>query len=226
MAGGPRDGISGIPGRVWLAALPLATGAGLVIHVLSGLSLGLAVVASFGLAFVLGVLVWRRLPAARREIVRRRVVVGAGAGLLGTFAYDATRLLIVSLVPMSFWPFDTLTLFGTLLAGAAASPASAFAIGTAYHLANGTCFGIAYALIVRRPSVLTGIAWAALLELLMVSIYPGWLHLRALDEFLTVSVLGHAAYGLVLGGLAGLALRRLDARHPRRFEPIVPGRPR
>ena len=38
-----------------------------------------------------------------------------------------------------------------------------------------------------------------ILELLMVSVYPGWLDMRALDEFLQVSVLGHIVYGAVLG---------------------------
>jgi hypothetical protein len=201
-----------VPRRIWFAAIPLATGAGLIVHILAGLSLWLAVASSFGLAVGIAALVWHRLPSARRGDVRRRVLVGAGAGLLATFAYDGARLVIVSLVPMSFWPFDVLTLFGTLLAGPGAPPAVAFVVGTGYHLTNGICFGIAYTLIIRRPRILTGIAWAGILELLMVSLYPGWLNLRAMDEFLTVSILGHAAYGSVLGGLGALAFRRLEMK--------------
>jgi len=41
----------------------------------------------------------------------------------------------------------------------------------------------------------------------MVNIYPGWLGLRALDEFLSVSVVGHLAYGAVLGALCARAAR-------------------
>jgi hypothetical protein len=41
----------------------------------------------------------------------------------------------------------------------------------------------------------------------MVSVYPGWLGMKALDEFLSVSITGHVAYGLVLGWLARSLLR-------------------
>jgi hypothetical protein len=209
---GSLSRVAGLPGRVWLAALPLASGAGLIIHVLSGFSLGLAVASSFGLACALAIIVWRQLPISRQHDIGRRFIVGAGAGLVATFAYDGTRLLIVSALPMTFWPFDAITLFGQLLLGPSAAAPLALAVGIAYHLANGTCFGIAYLLIARRPRVLTGIAWAAFLEVLMVSIYPGWLQLKALDEFLSVSISGHAAYGLVLGGLARWGLPRLQSR--------------
>lgn len=43
------------------------------------------------------------------------------------------------------------------------------------------------------------VGWALVLEALMVTFYPGWLDVRAFDEFLTVSVLGHVVHGSVLG---------------------------
>jgi hypothetical protein len=57
---------------------------------------------------------------------------------------------------------------------------------------------------------LTGVAWAALLEVFMVTLYPGWLGLRALEEFLSVSIVGHAVYGVVLGATAGAWCRHAD----------------
>lgn len=36
----------------------------------------------------------------------------------------------------------------------------------------------------------------------MVSVYPGWLGMKALDEFLQVSIFGHFVYGIVLGYFA------------------------
>jgi hypothetical protein len=41
-----------------------------------------------------------------------------------------------------------------------------------------------------------------MLEVIMVSLYPGWLNLAAIDEFVSVSVVGHAVYGATLGILA------------------------
>jgi hypothetical protein len=43
-----------------------------------------------------------------------------------------------------------------------------------------------------------------MLESIMVSIYPSWLGLKALDEFLSVSILGHVIYGAMLGIMAQL----------------------
>ena len=52
-----------------------------------------------------------------------------------------------------------------------------------------------------------GLAWAAVLELFMVSLYPGWLGLKPLDEFLSVSIFGHIVYGTVLGSVARRGLQ-------------------
>jgi len=185
--------------RFWLAAIPLSTGAGLIVHVASDISLLMGVALSLILAISLVTVVLLRLPAPRRREIGTRVLVGAAAGLAATVAYDATRLIVVTAIPMTFWPFDAIQMFGRLLAGPTATPVAITAVGVGYHLTNGICFGIGYALIVKQPRLRTAIAWAAFLEALMVSIYPGWLHLQAMDEFLSVSIAGHAAYGLTLG---------------------------
>jgi hypothetical protein len=53
-----------------------------------------------------------------------------------------------------------------------------------------------------------GILWALGLELAMVAVYPGWLHIGALlEEFVAVSLIGHLAYGSVLGSLSRYWLR-------------------
>jgi hypothetical protein len=47
------------------------------------------------------------------------------------------------------------------------------------------------------------------LELCMVSIYPGWLEMKALNDFLHVSIVGHLVYGTVLGYLSKYFIGRL-----------------
>jgi hypothetical protein len=53
-----------------------------------------------------------------------------------------------------------------------------------------------------------------ILELAMVTVYPGWLDVKALNELISVSVVGHIVYGVVLGYTARkLVMRKESARH-------------
>ena len=185
--------------RIALAVLPLATGAGLVVYILSRTSLWYGIAATALIGTTAGAIVWRRSSPEMRTIIRQRGLVGIGAGLIATFAYDLSRLLLVTTFHYKFWPFDVFPIFGRLLVGVNAPRILQVATGWLYHLANGTGFGAAYMFLFPRPRILTGLIWAAVLELCMVTLYPGWLGLKALDEFLSASVLGHAAYGVVLG---------------------------
>lgn len=206
---------SELVGRRWrlpLLLLPFAGGAGLVMHILVDFSLPLAVAT----LVTIGALLWlwfsRSMPAAVRQRVRRHVQMGLGIGLLATAAYDAVRYGVVALWSFSFEPFHVIPIFGHLFVGAAAPEALAWVAGLAYHVGNGTGFGVAYVLLFRRPGALTGVVWGLGLELAMALLYPSWLRLTALGEFLTASMIGHVTYGCVLG----LAARRYVAREPRR----------
>jgi hypothetical protein len=198
--------------RLPLLLLPFAGGLGLVMHALADMSLSLAVAA----LVLIGTLIWlwfsRRAPADARQRVQRRCRMGLVIGLLATVAYDAVRYGAVALWSFSFEPFHVIPIFGHLFVGAAASEALAWVAGLIYHVGNGTGFGIAYVLLFRRPGPLTGVAWGLGLELAMALLYPSWLRLTALGEFLTASMIGHLTYGCVLG----LAARRFAARELRR----------
>jgi hypothetical protein len=193
-----------------LILLPLAGGAGLVLHILVDASLPLAVVT----IALLGVALWRllipRLQAGQRRQIRDRVRAGLVGGVVATCAYDATRYGIVTLLSFSFQPFHVLRLFGELFLGKEASAGPAYAVGIAYHVSNGVTFGITYALLFRRPGPVTGMIWGAALELCMAFLYPSWLRITALGEFLQVSAVGHLVYGAVLG----LVVRQMLAATP------------
>jgi hypothetical protein len=182
-----------------IGAAALATGAALLVYLLAGISLKLSLGATVATAAVAGWLAGRRLaPEGRRE-VGRRIRFGLLSGLLAVAGYDLSRFLFVRLSGSSFWPFDTVRLFGELLAGSDAPPAVILATGMAYHLANGLSFATAYTIVLGYRGWWAGLLWALCLELLMATLYPEWLGLGDLREFLIVSFLGHAVYGVILG---------------------------
>lgn len=142
---------------------------------------------------------WRRFAPARRAWLARRVRAGAAAGFPALLAYDGARYGLVSLATLSFEPFHALPLFGRAILGAATPELPATLVGTGYHVANGLSFAVAFTILVARPSVIKGIAWALVLECAMLLLYPGWLGLSVAGELLPVSVAGHLAFGSVLG---------------------------
>ncbi len=202
--------------RPIFAIVSLGTGAALLaaIFVSISLTIGLVVAMLIWLAAAAFIL-WRGSPARRSEI-RRVVAAGSAAGLAATLAYDSSRWALSHLDPAPYNPFEAIRVFGVLLTSAPfdASGPTVLAVGALYHLLNGTSFGLAYALLIGGRNagtlfaVLTGVAWGLALELFQISIYPGWLDIRAYDEFVRVSFMGHVVYGAVIGLGTRLLLRR------------------
>lgn len=196
--------------RLLFAALFLSTGAALLVYVISGVSLlaaaGLVMVA----AAVLGAVIWRRADPRGQMEMGRLLRAGALAGFLATAAYDLSRFFLIEVTGIAFWPFDIFNVFGQALVGAGYSGTWVRLAGLLYHFANGIGFALAYTIVLGRRGVWAGVAWAMVLELLMVTIYPGWLGMEALNEFLQVSVLGHVVYGVVLGGSARWLLEYME----------------
>ncbi len=213
MLGGGAGGAVRVEGsgRYLLAALPLATGAALAVYILAGWSLPAALAVTVACTGAVARYGWWRLGPLSRAWARRRVAAGLVAGLVATAGYDIVRLSLVRFGNFTFWPFDVFAVFGRALLGEGVDPLVLRAVGLGYHLANGTCFGVAYTLVWGRRGPLAGLAWALALETLMVGLYPGWLPLAGvMGEFLSVSLLGHITYGLLLGTVA----RRLLAGPP------------
>lgn len=192
-------------------ALPLATGAALVVHIVTDWSLAAALGVALVLAGGAAVLAARHLSRDERAEARRRVRVGLLAGVVGLVAYDASRAVIVVVSGFEIQPFKALPHFGRGLLGAGVSDTTAWIAGVGYHVANGLGFAVAYCLAVRQPSWRTGIVWALMLETAMIAFYPSWLQIEALKEFTTMSLLGHLAFGAALGESA----RRLVLRDQR-----------
>lgn len=185
--------------RLLFAALFLSTGAALLVYIVSGISLLAAAGLVLVLAALIGALLWRRVDGQGRAALRTLLWVGVVAGFLATSAYDLSRFFLIEVTGIAFWPFDIFNVFGQALVGAGYSGPWVRLAGLLYHFANGIGFALAYTIVAGRRGAWAGILWALVLELMMVTVYPGWLDMRALDEFLQISVLGHLVYGAVLG---------------------------
>lgn len=151
---------------------------------------------------VLVSVLWVILSADIRRELARLSRIGLISGLAATATYDAVRYAIVRITDMSQNPFEAFKSFGSSLLVGSGINASPLLVGSLFHVLNGVCFGIAYTLAWGRSGARGGLLWALLLELLMVTVYPRWLGLDLSSEFLAVSIVGHAAYGIVLGALA------------------------
>lgn len=185
--------------RLIFGALFLSTGASLLIYIVSGISLVAALILLLIISSIIGISIWKKKQIDDRRFLAHRFKVGLLTGLLATAAYDVSRYVLIEMTGMSFYPFDIFSVFGQALIGAGFTGIWVTAAGVGYHLANGIGFAIAYTIWMGEKGILGGIFWAFVLEVFMVSIYPGWLNINAYREFIDVSIFGHAVYGTVLG---------------------------
>lgn len=196
------------------AALFLSTGASLLVFIFSGISMLYTLIGILILSFIIGRIIWRRVSPEKRAELKRLIGYGTIAGVLATCLYDLSRFLLIKLTGIQFWPFDIFGIFGKALVGEQATGLWVSILGAVFHIANGTAFGIAYTVGFGRKGIRGGLVWAMILELAMVTVYPGWLDVKALDELISVSIVGHFVYGIVLGYTARkLILRKEYANH-------------
>lgn len=185
-----------------LFCLAGASGAALVAQVLFHLDMtwtaGLLVLPSSALVVVVAFAGQRRYD--RLAIISDRLVAGAKWGLVATVVYDVVRPVAVWVFQYDFPPYKAHAIFGQLITGRPSTDAVAVVIGWIFHFWNGISFGVMLSLIRPRPGWLIGWAWAMVLQLAMMAIYPKFLQVR-LDTpgFLMVTIVGHSAYGLALG---------------------------
>lgn len=211
VAGAPRPPAGARP---LLALLALFSGLALLLYILAGVSLRLSL--ALGLVVVIAGFGWslHRADALERSRVVRNVACGAIAGVLATMTYDLSKGALSLLDPSPYNPFHVIRVFGQILAGGEASETVIVVTGAAFHLLNGTMFGVAYAFLFARDgnvplrrAILTGVGWGVFLELFQLTLYPGWLDIRFYAEFATISALGHIVYGATLGFLIRTLLR-------------------
>jgi hypothetical protein len=195
-----------------VGAAALFSGAALVAHILSGISLRLTLAFTATLLLLAIVLIARRGGLQERLLVRRKLLAAVAAGIAATATYDASKFALSYGTTGFYNPFEAIRVFGTLLAGPSASPAAVLGAGTAFHVLNGVSFGVAFCFLFRRWSILHGIGWGLFLEAFQVALFPGWLDIRAYQEFVRISAVAHLVYGATLSVVARVLMR--DRRSP------------
>ena len=209
------------PRAAWVVGVAaLFSGAALLGTILFGLSLSLGLVVVGGMAAAATAIALSRMRAEERARVRAVVLAGVVAGLTATICYDVAKVALSQLDPSPYNPFEATRAFGILLIGDAAPEGAIQGVGVALHLLNGTAFGVAFTVLFGREgrparlvAVLTGVAWGLFLELFQLTLYPGWLDIRAYREFATISALSHVVYGATLGLIGHRLLRRFLGGH-------------
>lgn len=185
----------------------LFSGMALIAHILTRIPLRLLLALTIALMATAVKAMWRRCSPKLRARLAQCMMVGASSGLLATTGYDLTKFVLSRSEAFSYNPFEVIRVFGALLAGPSAPAAAIFAVGSAFHILNGICFGTAFCLLFGPRGVAAGIAWAIFLETFQLTLYPGWLDIRAYQEFAQVSALSHLAYGSILGWCCQRGLR-------------------
>jgi hypothetical protein len=138
------------------------------------------------------------LPAVPAEL-RKRIRVGAFAGLVGTLGYDIVRVPFVLAGQRLFAPIES---YGLLIADASASSGLTSTLGWLYHLSNGVTFGIAYAVVAARWKWPWGIAWGLTLE--SVAVFSPFAQRYGIaGQFVPIAIAygAHVFYGYPLGRL-------------------------
>jgi len=191
------------PEVVTIGALAgLASGAALLVSILGRAPLSLAATFFLVPALVAFLALTVTVRREQQQLFLARLRVGALAGLLGTAAYDLLRGLSEAAGLATSATFQAIPAFGAGLTGRAPADPASLAAGWAFHFCNGVGFAIAYTMVCAGRPWWWAVAYALLLEAMLVSLYPGWLAVPLSSEFVSVSVAGHLAYGVVLGALA------------------------
>jgi len=128
MADEPEDARVGRDlGRRWRPLLGIGglfSGVALLMTILGSISLNLALAGmTLVMLGILGAVLWISGPETRRWIFWT-IASGIVAGFTATLAYDASKTALSQLDPSPYDPFHAITIFGTLILGRGADPAS------------------------------------------------------------------------------------------------------
>ena len=131
------------------------------------------------------------------EELRKRIRVGAVAGVVGTLGYDIVRVPFALGGQRVFAPIES---YGVLIADAQASSGFTSTLGWVYHFSNGVTFAVAYAAVMARRDWPWGIVWALILESAAV-LSPFGARYGLSGQVVPISIAygAHVFYGYPLG---------------------------
>lgn len=195
-----------------LAALIVAcaamSGVALVLHAADVVEMPFTIsfLALPALLVIVGLMAW--FGRVRKVVLLRRVWVGVAAGAVATLAYDVVRYVIFVATPTTFDPFRAHRPFGGLMLDTDPNTTAAFWAGWSYHVWNGLSFAVMYVMLFGRGRWTWALAWALALETATIITYPNLFDIDITRVgFISVSLIGHAVYGVTLGVLTREWLR-------------------
>ena len=151
-------------------------------------------------SILVGAMLTRQGRSARLHRFSELVMRGALVGLAATLLYDGIRPLLVTALGLTFDPYRAIPIFGTLITGLPGGDPMSLTAGWIYHFWNGISFAMMFALVRPRGGVAWGVAWALLLQGLMMLAYPTLLQARLDDPgFMASGLIGHSIWGVVVG---------------------------
>ncbi|HUK86231.1 MAG TPA: hypothetical protein VLT85_01090 [Terriglobales bacterium] len=133
--------------------------------------------------------------------------VGLWAGLAASVVYDGVRYLVGLAHLFGYSGFVPILMFGSWITGQPTSSFAAKLAGWSYHYWNGATFGVIYALLAGRRRWWWGVGYGILMECCMLGLFPFFLRVTNKFDFIALSMIGHLAYGAVLGVLTQRYLR-------------------
>lgn len=133
--------------------------------------------------------------------------IGLCAGLAATLVYDGVRFLVERGHLFGYNGFVPILMFGSWITGQPTGSTAAKIAGWSYHYWNGATFGVIYTLAVGRRRWWWGLGYGILMECCMLGLFPLFLRVTNKVDFIAVSMIGHLAYGAILGLLAQKYLR-------------------
>lgn len=197
--------------RLLLTAGVVATslsGVALLLHWAGWIHLGAAAMICLPLTVVMLAIIIALARGEHRAIVLQRLVAGAYAGFLGLIAYDVIRWVLVEtgLIPAN--PFRVIEVFGLLIMGTDIDTLVTKSVGWGFHIWNGLTFAMMYTLAFARGRIAWAVAWSLILEVAMLATYPSMFHMKMAWPFISISLIGHVAFGLAVGWAARGAVKR------------------
>jgi hypothetical protein len=125
--------------------------------------------------------------------------IGFVGGLLGTIAYDLSRLPFSLAGQRIFAPISA---YGIWILDASSSTRFTEVTGWTYHFSNGITFGVMYALFMRERHWGWGTAWGLMLETIaLLTPFATIFGLSHNYSAIAIAYFGHVFYGLPLGWL-------------------------
>ena len=183
------------------------SGVALLLHWLGWVHLGFATMVCLPLTVVvLGVCLTIAKPEPRRILIQR-LLAGLFAGFLGLIAYDLIRwaLMVTGLIPAN--PFRVIEVFGLLILQTDIDTLTSKTVGWGFHIWNGLTFAIMYILAFGRGRIIWAVLWSLLLEVATLATYPSMFEVALNWPFISISLIGHLAFGVVVGGVARGAVK-------------------